>query len=305
MDILYKYIVKYGINEKVISNFRKEVKLLDNEVFCSELSVVGYIPDIYSADSSEETLYSKLVELIVCEWATRIGFKESFCPTQKSSKEDITIIDKDNLIVSDAKSFRLSRSQSSPNVKDVIKQGDYTKWLKNHQNTFNKLGGLITFPYLHDNWVSSDVHSYLTYKENPILYLYYEDLAAFLSLGITKEKILDYFLEHKNMYPNIVDKKNSAKEKYLQNIEKHFFDDSESLTKYKKLTSKYRKNHTNLIEQSIKLLESDNNRELEILKNEINKIDSDKKIDFLIDKLYNYTTKDNFRKIKNIKKFRK
>ena len=34
-----------------------------------------------------------------------------------------------NIIVSDTKSFRLSRSQSAPNVKDTIKLADYEKWL--------------------------------------------------------------------------------------------------------------------------------------------------------------------------------
>ncbi|MCP5170117.1 MAG: HindIII family type II restriction endonuclease [Hahellaceae bacterium] len=77
----------------------------------------GYIPESYEADSSAETLYSKLIETVVLEWSKRIGFKNSKLPTQKASMEDVSILDDHHVIVCDAKSFRLGRSQGAPNVK--------------------------------------------------------------------------------------------------------------------------------------------------------------------------------------------
>ena len=106
----------------VESSFSKVIQKMDNNEFCLLLLHTGYIPEFYLPDSSQETLYSKLIESIVCEWAKRIGFKDSYLQTQKSNKEDVTIKDGYSVIVCDAKSFRLGRSQAAPNVKDTIKK---------------------------------------------------------------------------------------------------------------------------------------------------------------------------------------
>ena len=82
---------KFTTNEAV-KYLSKELKSINNDKFCLLLELSGYIPDLYSHDSSEETLYSKFVELLVCEWAQRIGFDESFLPTTKSGTEDIAIM---------------------------------------------------------------------------------------------------------------------------------------------------------------------------------------------------------------------
>ena len=132
----------------VESSFSKVIQKMDNNEFCLLLLHTGYIPEFYLPDSSQETLYSKLIESIVCEWAKRIGFKDSYLQTQKSNKEDVTIKDGYSVIVCDAKSFRLGRSQAAPNVKDTIKKQAYTTWLG--QYSCNKIGGLVTFPSLHD-----------------------------------------------------------------------------------------------------------------------------------------------------------
>jgi len=157
MDVLETFINVKLPTPDTVKNFQKYLQDLSDEELAEILSVAGYIPDFYAPDGAEETLFSKLVEVLVGEWAKRIGFLESFLQTAKSSVEDVTIKDKEHVIVCDAKSFRLSRSQASPNVKDVIKEGDYRKWLGNHKDR-EKLGGLITFPSMHDNWSNSDIH---------------------------------------------------------------------------------------------------------------------------------------------------
>lgn len=136
-------------NTSVIEQeFASQIKSMTNDDFALLVMHSGYIPEFYLPDSSQETLYSKLIESLVCEWARRIGFTDSFLQTQKSNKEDVTIKRRNNVIVCDAKSFRLGRSQAAPNVKDTIKKQAYTTWLDQYNET--KVGGLVTFPSLHD-----------------------------------------------------------------------------------------------------------------------------------------------------------
>ncbi|MHB8236203.1 MAG: HindIII family type II restriction endonuclease [Acidithiobacillus ferrivorans] len=138
----------------------------------------GYIPESYAADSSAETLYSKLIEAVVMVWAKKIGFANSILQTQKSSMEDVSIIDGTHVIVCDTKSFRLGRSQAAPNVKDVLKHADIAKWLSAHHNK-HALGGLVTLPSQHDWKSGSDFYQYTTDKSSPTACLYYEHLAYF------------------------------------------------------------------------------------------------------------------------------
>lgn len=138
----------------------------------------GFIPDHYGHDSSEETLYTKFVEVVVAEWGSRVGFTMTL-QKEKSSKEDVTFRSDEGVAVCDVKSYRLGRSQKAPNVKDAIKQGDYQKWLRAYSSE-NHVGGLVVFPSAHDWQGKSDVYSYVSNKVSPILLLFYEHLAFFL-----------------------------------------------------------------------------------------------------------------------------
>ena len=230
IDLLEGFVVdslNYSSTEGSVAHARKSIQKLNNEDFSALLSVSGYIPDSYTHDSSEETMYSKLVELLVCEWSQRIGFTQSSLPTQKSSMEDITIQDDQNIIVADAKSFRLSRSQASPNVKDVLKEGDYKKWISRH-NDRNQLGGIITFPQMFEWKKSSDVHSYLTQKNNKIMLLYYSHLSAILTLGLTKKNIIEYFKCFDQNFPNQLTKDQNPKDKYFTVLYNTLFRDHQA-----------------------------------------------------------------------------
>ena len=183
----------------VESSFSKVIHKMDNNEFCLLLLHTGYIPEFYLPDSSQETLYSKLIESIVCEWAKRIGFKDSYLQTQKSNKEDVTIKDGYSVIVCDAKSFRLGRSQAAPNVKDTIKKQADTTWLG--QYSCNKIGGLVTFPSLHDWKKGSEAYSYFTEGNPPIMMLFYEQMAYMLMTGISHVQILNFLKNYDKVFP--------------------------------------------------------------------------------------------------------
>lgn len=207
-------------------NFTNRIKQFSNDEFALLLIHSGYIPEIYKPDSSQETLYSKLIESLVCEWAIRIGFEQSYLQTQKSNKEDITIIKDNNVIVCDAKSFRLGRSQAAPNVKDTIKKQAYSTWLEQHSDN-SKVGGLVTFPSLHDWKKGSEAYQYFTEGNPSIMMLFYEQMAFMLLYGITAEQIIAFLNSYKYIYSHSSNNRNY----YWDTLYKNLF--KEQLNEYK------------------------------------------------------------------------
>lgn len=226
------------LTNKIVENFLRELKKLKNNEFSFLILHSGYIPETYKPDSSQETLYSKLIEAIVLEWANRIGFKESILPTQKASMEDISILDKLNVIVCDAKSFRLGRSQAAPNVKDVLKHSDIKKWLNQHKNK-KQLGGLVTLPSQHDWKKGSDFYQYTTDKSSPTISLYYEHLAFFLLTEIKSNHLINILESYPKLFPNKILKSENNREYYYKKVEKALFSNHPELwPKYKKSAHK-------------------------------------------------------------------
>jgi hypothetical protein len=185
-------VKSYGLLESIVATtpptnttvglqiLAKELAEISDHQFAFLLTHSGFIPDQFGDDSSEETLYSKLIEALVAEWGKRLGF-EVHLPTAKSSTEDVTIMRKKEVIVADAKSFRLGRSQAAPNTKDAIKPEDYAKWIARH-TTKTAIGGLTTFPSKFDWQKGSDVYLYASNASEGkrILILFYEHLAFML-----------------------------------------------------------------------------------------------------------------------------
>lgn len=180
--------------------FSEKIGEMENTEFEFLLLHSGYIPDYYGKDSSQETLYSKLVEALVCEWAKRIGFTESHLQKQKSNKEDITIMVDNKVIVCDAKSFRLGRSQATPNVKDVIKKEAYTTWLSAYDEEA-RVGGLTTFPSMHDWKKGGAAYHYYTEGNPSIMMLYYEQMAYMLHHHIEASQVIDFLNSYEETYP--------------------------------------------------------------------------------------------------------
>ena len=195
------------VNTELLSKkFEIAVSKLSDDELCNLLIISGYIPDMYIHDSSEETLYTKLCEVLEVVWAKRMGFKSNFV-TQKSSYEDVVIYINKSVIVSDTKTFRLGRSQAAPNVKDLVKPEDYRKWLARYQDQTTNLGGLVVFPQLHEWSRGSDAHYYCSDKNNPIVMLPFHYLAYLLDsknrLNYETSK-LTLLWDYKKIFPNKV-----------------------------------------------------------------------------------------------------
>jgi hypothetical protein len=161
--------------DRTVARLQGQLRELSKERLGFLLVHSGFIPDHYGADSSQETLYTKLTEAVACEWGRRLGMRAEL-QKEKSSKEDVTFWHLGKAVVSDTKSFRLGRSQAAPNVKDAIKQGDYKKWLSAYPSE-QRLGGLITFPSQHDWKQSSDAYLYVSAPDDRIMLLFYEHMA--------------------------------------------------------------------------------------------------------------------------------
>lgn len=231
-DFLLNFIERQHVDwsvppntEYIVSELRKELSAFDNQTFAFMVCHTGYIPELYPADSSQETLYTKLIETIVVEWAVRIGFTESTLPTQKSSKEDVTIKDIRHVIVCDAKSFRLGRSQGAPNVKDVLKHADISKWLLSYPE-LSQLGGLVTFPSQHDWKKGSDFYQYTTDHRLPTICLNYEHMSFFLLCGYDKNKLIETYRNYENIFPAVIDKARNNRDIYYSVIERALFGDN-------------------------------------------------------------------------------
>ena len=199
-----QYISGRVVNhEDIAVDFLNNVlRKFDDATFIDQLIFLGYIPDLYANDSSEETLYSKLVEVFLCEWANRMGFVGKYVK-QKSSYEDVNILIDGKIIVADSKSFRLGRSQQAPNVKDFVKPEDYRKWIARHDNG---LGGLVAYPCTHEWTNKSDAYKYCSSKNMPIVMLPYKLLAFLLTAKIKHNSDIDIspLWEYSRIFPNTV-----------------------------------------------------------------------------------------------------
>ena len=194
---------KLTINHEIISeDFQKNVlNKLSNDDFIEQLIFLGYIPDLYKSDSSEETLYTKLTEVMVAEWANRMGYQGKYVK-QKSRYEDVDITTAFGTIVCDAKSFRLGRSQKAPNVKDFVKPEDYRKWLKRHSNG---IGGLVAYPCLHEWTGKSDAFKYCSSHSTPIIMLPYKYLAYMLLIKENHKIEIEKLWNLSKIFPKEVD----------------------------------------------------------------------------------------------------
>lgn len=211
-------------SDVLAAQLRQQLRAFSREDFAFLLCHTGYIPEEYAHDSSEETIYTKLVEVIVGEWATRIGFDRTTLPKQKSSYEDITIQDQTYIVVADAKSYRLGRSQKAPNVKDALKEGDFPKWLKNYSNSgLTALGGLVTFPAQHDWATGSDFYLYLTNHRLPIVCLFYEHLSFMILTNMSKATLIDTYLAYEQLFPYALTKAQKNRAIYWTNLEQQLF----------------------------------------------------------------------------------
>lgn len=118
----------YWVEEirKISGHFGDDTKRLDKEladeitkfgpgVVLDHLRLCGDIPESYHHDSSEEKLYSKYTDSLLCEAFKIIGLR-SLVFTERADAADVEAFAKTYSFVADAKAFRLSRT--AKNQKD-------------------------------------------------------------------------------------------------------------------------------------------------------------------------------------------
>jgi type II restriction enzyme len=119
---------KYWVSEiqKLSGNFTDDTERLENELgeeikkygsgtLIDHLRLCGNIPEAYSHDSSEEKLYSKYTDSLLCFAYKQMGLK-SIVLTERADVADVDAFAKNYSFVADAKAFRLSRT--AKNQKD-------------------------------------------------------------------------------------------------------------------------------------------------------------------------------------------
>ena len=92
-----------------------EIKAGGPEVLIDHLRLCGDIPESYHHDSSEEKLYSKYTDALLCEAYKAVGFR-SLVLKERGDAADVEAFAKGFSFVADAKAFRLSRT--AKNQKD-------------------------------------------------------------------------------------------------------------------------------------------------------------------------------------------
>lgn len=248
-------------------------KEFDDERFEQLLIFSGYIPDIYPNDSSEEVLFTKLVEALVYEWSIRMGYGAELIK-QKSSVEDIKITINDKVIVCDAKSYRLGRSQQAPNAKDFLKLEDIRKWMERYEHA---IGGLVTYPCTHEWKNSSDIYQYCSTKDAPTVMLPYKYLAFLLN---SKDKFTssDFIKlwDYENIFPDKLYKsmKNGNKQAYWSKINQNIIIIANSTSEdFEKYMDDADKIINSCINENLKLLNKIKSSSIEKIKYEVNEID--------------------------------
>ena len=139
------------------------------------------------------------------------------------------------MIVCDAKSFRLGRSQAAPNVKDVIKKEAYTTWLMAY-NEECRVGGLTTFPSMHDWKRGGAAYHYYTEGNPAIMMLYYQQMSYMLNQQIKAEQVVLFL----NSYEKIFPEASEDKIYYWDRVKKFLFNNG-SYEAYMKEASMYGK----------------------------------------------------------------
>ncbi len=101
--------------ERLENELGEEIKKYGSSTLIDHLRLCGNIPEAYSHDSSEEKLYSKYTDSLLCFAYKEMGLK-SVVLTERADVADVDAFAKDYSFVADAKAFRLSRT--AKNQKD-------------------------------------------------------------------------------------------------------------------------------------------------------------------------------------------
>lgn len=115
----------FGVDfDRLEKELSEEIKREGRNVLIDHLRLCGDIPESYTHDSSEEKLYSKYTDALLCEAYKSLGLK-SLVIKERADAADVEAFANPYSFVADAKSFRLSRT--AKNQKDFKVQA-MKKW---------------------------------------------------------------------------------------------------------------------------------------------------------------------------------
>ena len=99
---------------KMVEELQEDIRQ-DRKALLDHLRVCGAIPEKYGHDSSEEKLYSKYTDAVICEALSAMGLNSMLLDT-RADAADVQARACSYSLVADAKAFRLSRT--AKNQKD-------------------------------------------------------------------------------------------------------------------------------------------------------------------------------------------
>ncbi|NJL29573.1 MAG: HindIII family type II restriction endonuclease [Thermoanaerobaculia bacterium] len=102
-------------SSRMIEELGAEIASQGSGALLDHLRLCGAVPEQYGHDSSEEKLYSKYTDAIICETFRAIGLKSTII-SARADAADVQALSADYSLVADAKAFRLSRT--AKNQKD-------------------------------------------------------------------------------------------------------------------------------------------------------------------------------------------
>ncbi len=100
---------------KMLQELRTEIARGGMGALLDHLRLCGAVPEQYGHDSSEEKLYSKYTDAVVCEALSAIGLRSTMI-SARADAADVQARGRGYSLVADAKAFRLSRT--AKNQKD-------------------------------------------------------------------------------------------------------------------------------------------------------------------------------------------
>lgn len=100
---------------KMMKELRIEIAKEGSEILLDHLRLCGAMPEQYRHDSSEEKLYSKYTDAVICESLNAIGLRSTVIAS-RADAADVQAQGTKYSLVADAKAFRLSRT--AKNQKD-------------------------------------------------------------------------------------------------------------------------------------------------------------------------------------------
>ncbi len=160
--------------ERLEQELNNEFRSSGTQALLDHLRLCGDIPESYGHDSSEEKLYSKYTDVLLCIAFKAMGL-QSLVLKERSDAADVEAFGKDFNFIADAKSFRLSRT--AKNQKDFkIQAMDGWKRGKPH--------AMVVCPIYHLPAKASQIYQQASARK--VCIFTYSHLALLVSYANTK-----------------------------------------------------------------------------------------------------------------------